>query len=351
MKKYTYLGILVLAICVPIIAFATTNSTKELNESISWMHDNGLTQYTDATSFKATKNIRRDEAAKFFVLFTKALLSEYGKDATESGSKGNCSSFTDVDKKNTMKEYISAACNLGAIKGSSNGKFQPSNNLTNAQAVAITMRMIDITLDEPKNDRSANYYKSANQLKLLEGIPVTNKKEFITRGSLAILLYRVERFYTSLSKAFGNTGTNNTGTIENNSSSGSKTNSNAIGTCTGFVDKLTLCEKYSCTYPHPFTNENMKREILGLSGGKCIYQEQILGGSEMVCQYTEAQRKIAASYYLKLFSSTEINSHVSFGLSQSSVSSTDTINGETTSNPLQGFINDNTCTFSGLNLN
>lgn len=341
MQKSQYLRMILLAIWIPVLTLAA-NTTSELNQAISWMYDNWITQYSDANTFKATKNIRRDEAAKIFVLFTKSILSEYGKDSTEISSTTSCSSFTDVDKKNTMKEYITEACNLWAIKWS-NGKFKPASNLTNAQAVAIVMRMMGGDLDEPKNNRSANYYKSANQLKLLEDIPLTNKKGSITRWSLAILLYRVDRFYKALSKAFWSTWSNSTWTIQKNLAATGTYDSKWIGTCIDLPNKLALCESYSCTYTKPFTKETMKREIVGLSWWKCVYKEDVIGEVDMTCQYTEAERTIASSYFAYRFWADTIKASTSSWTSQSSVSTTDTIDGKSYANVLEW------CTFSDMN--
>ena len=46
----------------------------QLNKAISWMNNNGLTKFTNATDFMASNSLRRDEATKFFVQYATEIL-------------------------------------------------------------------------------------------------------------------------------------------------------------------------------------------------------------------------------------------------------------------------------------
>jgi len=62
--------------------------------------------------------------------------------------------------------------------------------LSNREAIAIIIRMLEGSLDESPKERSTNYYKRAQELGLLEGLPLNEKSAKITRGTIATLLYR-----------------------------------------------------------------------------------------------------------------------------------------------------------------
>jgi hypothetical protein len=71
------------------------------------MHDNGLTIYTTAATFKSTTGLRRDEAAKFFVGFAK-IIGKTGYVKTDS----QCS-FSDISKSwSDLKSIVVESCKL-----------------------------------------------------------------------------------------------------------------------------------------------------------------------------------------------------------------------------------------------
>ena len=54
-----------------LVCFSSFALADTVDDAISWMYDNGLTIHNNKADFKATKWLRRDEAAKFFVNFSK----------------------------------------------------------------------------------------------------------------------------------------------------------------------------------------------------------------------------------------------------------------------------------------
>jgi len=133
-------------------------ATKELDTAVAWLHQNGLTQYTNASTFKANQSIRRDEASKFFSVFANSILQR-----PAMATNQNCTRFPDLVKPNTMKTYIYDTCTRGYILGI-NGNFSPSSSLTNAQAIAIIIRMLEGKKDESGPNRATEYYRSAQTL-------------------------------------------------------------------------------------------------------------------------------------------------------------------------------------------
>jgi len=57
------------------------------------MYQNGLTKFDNPTDFMETKPLRRDEASKFFVQYSKQLLNK-----TNDETKAECSKFSDLNK-------------------------------------------------------------------------------------------------------------------------------------------------------------------------------------------------------------------------------------------------------------
>lgn len=167
------------------------SSQEDIGWVISWMYDNGLTSYVSQDQFRPDKTIRRDEASKFVTKFSQAILLQ------EQQENSDCYIFNDIPKKSNLKDYIIQACELWHMKWSNN-KFNPSWNLSNAQAITIIIRMYEWMLDEPKSDRSKNYYQRAEELALLDGLSLSDKKKAITRWEFAILLYRL---WTQLNEA------------------------------------------------------------------------------------------------------------------------------------------------------
>ena len=109
-----------------------------IDDAVQWAYDQGLTKYHNAASFYPHNLMRRDEAAKFFVNFAKALgKTEY------TVSSSACNAFTDLNKAHSdLASYITESCRMGIFKGY-DGKFHPTNHLTNAQAVTLLIRIID----------------------------------------------------------------------------------------------------------------------------------------------------------------------------------------------------------------
>jgi hypothetical protein len=127
-------------LCTIISLFSLANfgsAISLLDNAITWAYTKKLTIYLNADGFKPENNIRRDEAAKFFVNFAKLV----GK--TSYTLNVNQCQFSDINKTRTdLREIVVESCRLGIFKGS-NGKFNPTGNLTNAEAVAVLMRIID----------------------------------------------------------------------------------------------------------------------------------------------------------------------------------------------------------------
>lgn len=207
MKKFLVIALTV--ICAWWFSFAIS----QLDQSISRMNKNWLTKFTNTTDFMATNNLRRDEASKFFVQYAKEV-----KGLTPDTSKTTCN-FTDVSKaRPDLKDIIKEACQLGLFQWS-NGKFMPTQSLTNAQAITVLIRMIDWKKDETQWHFAQLYFEKGQKLWIMEWLALNSTANFdklTTRGDVGILLYNASKLSSSnTSDTSDNTTTNNANIIQN----------------------------------------------------------------------------------------------------------------------------------------
>lgn len=183
MKKLTPFFLVLSLFAFSSFGFADSS----LDNAISWMNENWLTKFTNAQDFMSSWNLRRDEATKFFVQYAKTVLK-----SVPDENKTDCNKFSDLkegwsDLADTMKD----ACKLGLFNGA-NGKFMPKQNLTNAQALTVLIRMIDGKKDESQGHFAQKYFEKAQELGIMKWLSLnstTNFDKLTTRWDIAILLY------------------------------------------------------------------------------------------------------------------------------------------------------------------
>ena len=157
------------------------NST--IDNAIAWFYSNGLTTKNTATTFKADQGLRRDEAAKFFVWFAKIL----GKTGYVKSDK-ECT-FSDIKNSWADLKWASVeACKLWLFQGN-NGKFNPQQQVTNAQAITVLVRLLAGSQSEIWTHRADSYYAKADELHILNNVKMNNKNDTATRGNVAIIIY------------------------------------------------------------------------------------------------------------------------------------------------------------------
>lgn len=172
---------------ITLILSSTQSYAIVLDDAVSWLHDNGLTMFSNTTDYKPNNYIRRDEAAKFFVNYAKLLgIADYTKDDSQC-------KFSDISQSHSdLQNIVIESCKLWLFQWSS-GKFLPRNGITNGQAITVLIRLIDGRQSESwVTHRSDNYYKKANELNLLNNVSMNNKTSSATRGNIAILLYNIQ---------------------------------------------------------------------------------------------------------------------------------------------------------------
>lgn len=159
-----------------------TNNTQV---AIDYLYTNGLTMFGTEATFMGSSSLRRDEAAAFFARFAKDILGY-----TENTQTQGCN-FSDLANAHLdLVEEIQAACQLWLFFWSE-WKFNPTATLTNAQALAVLIRLIDGVKEEPAGNWSANYYSWAQSWRLTQGIAANNQTNLdspIQRSDIAKLI-------------------------------------------------------------------------------------------------------------------------------------------------------------------
>lgn len=173
--------------------------TKDTTAAIDYLYQQKLTKYNTLQSFQSDNHLRRDEAAKFFSLFAKQVVKSTA-DTTKA-----CS-FKDLDEWHSdLIGDITVACQLGIFRGS-NGYFNPTGSLTNAEALTVLMRIVYGPMSETDSEhRAKNYRQKAQsygltQWTLIDSMDYLDKP--ITRGDIARLL-EAARFVPLAKKTLG----------------------------------------------------------------------------------------------------------------------------------------------------
>ena len=160
---------------------------NELKSAINWMHSKWLTIFNTPESFMYQNWLRRDEAAKFFVKYAKEILGK-----TPDTSKLWCDFFDLVNARPDLQDIVVESCQLWLFQWYQ-GHFMPDQKLTNAQALAVFIRMIDWRKDETWWHFAENYLQKAQELWITQWLSLDNKSLFdqsTTRWAVAQMIYR-----------------------------------------------------------------------------------------------------------------------------------------------------------------
>lgn len=131
---------------------------------VDFLHSIGMTKFPKLNDFLPNNLITRAEASKFFVKF-----AEQQGLARKVNDEAACS-FSDIEKyqKSDLYQTMLQSCQYGLFNGSE-GKFNPDGNLTNGEAIAVLIRMIEgKKLDESSELHwSLAYLKKVKEARLI----------------------------------------------------------------------------------------------------------------------------------------------------------------------------------------
>ncbi|HRX63872.1 MAG TPA: S-layer homology domain-containing protein [Candidatus Absconditabacterales bacterium] len=167
--------------------YSIPNGSDELSNAISFLYQNGLTIYSDKSSFMPDTFITREQAAKF--------LSVYAEDFKQmSPDLSKTFVFTDInDGDPTLRDYITKSYQMGIFNGYGS-VFKPHWNLTKGGAIAVLLRIhLGESLNEYNYPRYKEYYLRAKELGITNDPNIRNFDSNITRGELALFIYRISQ--------------------------------------------------------------------------------------------------------------------------------------------------------------
>lgn len=155
---------------------------------------NWLTIFNEVSKFRPADDLLREESTKFFTQAFDKLFS-----STTLSSTSSCA-FSDITTADqTLIPFIVQSCEKWIFKWS-DGKFWPKRKLTNAEAIAVVIRMIDGMLDEKTTPWYGSYYtKLASYAKQYPSVnivynrmidPASNAK----RGDVLELIYSLYKW-------------------------------------------------------------------------------------------------------------------------------------------------------------
>jgi len=173
-----------LLITTVLLGLTTFTFAGNIDDAVQWMYENGLTIYDNTTDFHAERWLRRDEAAKFFVQFSQLL----GK-TTAIKTDTQCT-FSDINNAwSDLKSIVFESCKLWLFQWNQ-WKFYPQDQLTNAQAITVLIRLIAGSQSEySTNHRADKYYQKAYELNLLNEVDMDIRNAIATRWNVWLIIY------------------------------------------------------------------------------------------------------------------------------------------------------------------
>lgn len=181
-------------IVVGVLWISTLFANTVSDALIQKLHGFDITIFTTVQSYRANDTIRRDEASKMFVR-----LAELTKKTMYVKPESECR-FSDLSKGHfDLQSTMIKACRLWIFQWY-DGKFHPTQGLTNAQAVAVLIRILWYNPSELGVSHWAdNYYVKAQELGIGNSIDVLQYKDRLaTRGTLALLIGQTIDKYISV---------------------------------------------------------------------------------------------------------------------------------------------------------
>ena len=241
--------------------------------------------------------------------------------------------FPDVPISEWFAKYVCVAKDKGIIGGYPDGTFKPADKINFVEAAKIIVNAFGYTVSSD----TVWYKPFVEKLSEKKSIPttITDLTKSITRGEMAEMIYRLQKEISNKS----------TMEFKNSALVKAADTSTSTSACADFPDKLDSCTKYSCKFLHPFTGEEMTKQILGLENDKCHYTEEMPNDGKMECYYPSSLRKAVAQEYKDLQSAQDTSVSVKIGSEGTKV--TYTVDGKTVSSPSQEALDSGACVVSG----
>ncbi|MGV8087260.1 MAG: hypothetical protein ACP5N1_06540 [Candidatus Woesearchaeota archaeon] len=269
-----------------------------------------------------------------------------------------------LDKDTSDKNYL---CNISEpftcketvldISDSINDTYiilridQTNNSINNINIVSVSESLSDCNRIYLDNE----YYisKDYNEIKIvLECDDISLSRIY----SGLLLEYQSEEGISNRILSIGNEGLTNMFVIEQvnipvpRGELGTREEqTNTYPTCDLLPENLESCSSYTCNFIHPFTEETMTREILGINGTACQYVEEMPYDGLIECNYDFNTRNVIAQFYRDIVIS-ENQETTGIDMYNTNLATTYEFNGKMVSNPMQQAIINGQCIISGYGM-
>lgn len=168
------------------ISSKNSQDNREIEIAIKRMYKNWLTNYNNISDYMGNDYLTREQASKIFVKFANLFW--------KFNDLAKTNIFSDIKNSDkSLLPYINQAYGMSIINWKNN-KFMPFNKLTQAQAIAIAVRITDWQLNENNDKRYYEYYNLVDINGILDWLwfDYNNIDSiYITRKDVALLLYRI----------------------------------------------------------------------------------------------------------------------------------------------------------------
>lgn len=162
-------------------------NSPEVNEAIQRMRDHNLTNAKNISDYQPFSTLTREQAAKMFTQFAKALNF---KPISWGTNQCNFKDLSKADKN--LKSSVEEACKRGLMQGN-NSIFEPQLPLTKAQFITMLIRLSENKkLDESWNPWRSAYFQKAKELWILNNEDALTFEAPITRYEAALLFFRFQ---------------------------------------------------------------------------------------------------------------------------------------------------------------
>ncbi len=174
--------------------FFTDVSPEHTNfTAITYLSDQGVLNGFSDGSFKPDQKVNRAEALKILIL---------GSGLEAEGIPAD-KPFPDVPRDEWFSPYVFKAKNLGVIKGTAEGYFEPTRTVNRAEALKMLILVNGIQLEQPEkspyldigaDEWFASYFAFAKNNNFFDNPNYAQPAKDMTRGELAEIFYRLEKW-------------------------------------------------------------------------------------------------------------------------------------------------------------
>ena len=120
----------------------------------------------------------------------------------------------------------------------------------------------------------------------------------------------------------------------------------------GFPGAIYNCSAFEGTFAHPITSEPMRRQVYGVVGGRCHYEEEMPASGRMICHYSLERLTSLATYHsnYELYDRLEPVSRNEFIAGEAITTTSWTLDGRPYEHPIDAAMSAGECVVMGYDI-